>query len=266
MWFIASFGCALSVSRREEFPEYSPTGVEGLDSMLEERGIPRGYTVLVLGSPGAGKTIMAIQFLHEGAVKHKEPGLYVLLDANRETLYRNMERLGFRLEALERRDLFEVLDISPVRYLTGKAAERVVTYNVGRRDFDITTFRRFLQGEMDRLQARRLVIDPLSIFLLRYPDEEERMFAMIDLIQSLTVTGTTNLLVHELKGTALEREHQFEEYIAQGLIVMRNSATKGELVRTIQVEKMRGVAHDSQPRPYKITPQGIEIYPKEKVL
>lgn len=44
------------------------TGVTGLDTLIEG-GIPRGFTVLVGGNPGTGKTILTSHFLYEGLAK-----------------------------------------------------------------------------------------------------------------------------------------------------------------------------------------------------
>nr|NIO37445.1 hypothetical protein [Candidatus Bathyarchaeota archaeon] len=100
----------------------------------------------------------------------------------------------------------------------------------------------------------------------QYTDEVERRYAMIDLLESLSIMRTTNILVSELKGTGLEREHMFEEYLAQGVILLRNIRIKGRLVRSLQVEKMRGLEIDTQPRPYSISSKGIEVYPEETIL
>ena len=59
----------------------------------------------------------------------------------------------------------------------------------------------------------------------------------------------------------LEREHQFEEYLAQGVILLRTVLKDDKMTRMFQVEKMRGLEVDNQPRPYNITSGGIEIYP-----
>jgi circadian clock protein KaiC len=224
----------------EQKNEYVSFGVDGLDEMLGDTGLPRGYTVLVMGTPGVGKTIMSVQFLHHGALEHGEPGIYILLDDSQ--------------------------DISPIRYVEGKATERVMAYDVGRRDFELTKFRHRLENEIEEIGAKRLVVDPISIFLLRYHEEKERRFAMIDLIESMTAMGTTSLLVHELKSTSMDREHQFEEYVTQGVLVMRKAVKGSRLIRTIEIEKMRGIGHDTQPRPYRIAEGGIEIYPGETTL
>jgi len=63
------------------------------------------------------------------------------------------------------------------------------------------------------------------------------------------------------RARGVEREHQFEEYLAQGVILLRTFLKDGRLVRVFQVEKMRGLAIDNQPRPYEISASGIEVYP-----
>ena len=80
-------------------------------------------------------------------------------------------------------------------------------------------------------------------------------------MRDLRKTGCTNLLISELRGTGWEREHQFEEYIAQGVILLRTFPKNGRLIRVFQVEKMRGLAVDNQPRPYEISVAGIKVYP-----
>ena len=84
-------------------------------------------------------------------------------------------------------------------------------------------------------------------------------------MRELKTTGCTNLLISELRGTGIEREHQFEEYLAQGVILLRTFLKENRLIRVFQVEKMRGLAIDNQPRPYQITDEGIEVFPKATV-
>ena len=248
--------------------EFALTGIPGMDDMLEGKGIPRGYTVILAGGPGSGKTIFSIQFLFNGVTKFDEPGVYVSVDESPVFIRRNMSKLGIHLERLEQKGKLAILDVSPIRYVTrGTAAEKIsTTFRVGKKEFSLLNFRRELSRVMEELDAKRVVIDPITILMLQHSDEAARRYSMIDLIQALAVTGSTTLLVSELRGSALEREHQFEEYLAQGVILKRTQVKRGELIKTIQVEKMRGLDHDSQPRPYKITSSGIEVYPSERVL
>ena len=55
------------------------TGIVGLDEMTGG-GLPRGRTTLLVGGPGSGKTILALQFLVNGAQKSREPGIFVAFE------------------------------------------------------------------------------------------------------------------------------------------------------------------------------------------
>jgi len=236
---------------------YVPTGIPGVDKILGDRGIPRGHTILVCGGPGSGKTTFAVQFLYKGATEHEEPGIYVSLDEDPEDVKRNMSNFGWDLDELEREKRLAFVNVSPVRVApTGKLG----LIQLGMKEFKLVKLLEAVRQSVEEIQAKRLVIDPVTMFMLQYPDEIDRMYALKDLIADFRKTGCTNLLISELRGTGLEREHQFEEYLAQGVILLRTVVKDDKLSRVFQVEKMRGLAVDNQPRPYEITSGGIEVY------
>ena len=236
---------------------YVPTGIPGVDKILGDRGIPRGHTILVCGGPGSGKTTFAVQFLYKGATEHEEPGIYVSLDEDPEDVKRNMSNFGWDLDELEREKRLAFVNVSPVRVApTGKLG----LIQLGMKEFKLVKLLEAVRQSVEEIQAKRLVIDPVTMLMLQYPDEIDRMYALKDLIADFRKTGCTNLLISELRGTGLEREHQFEEYLAQGVILLRTVVKDDKLSRVFQVEKMRGLAVDNQPRPYEITSGGIEVY------
>jgi circadian clock protein KaiC len=57
-----------------KMPTKVPTGISGFDEITGGR-LPRGRTTLLVGGPGSGKTILALQFLVQGAQDCKEPGI-----------------------------------------------------------------------------------------------------------------------------------------------------------------------------------------------
>ena len=83
----------------------------------------------------------------------------------------------------------------------------------------------------------------------------------MDIVEVLQSTGTTCLLTSEISSTGESRVLQPEEYLAEGVILLR-MLRKG--LRTIQVVKMRGSKIDTTPRPYVVKDAGIEVYSTEE--
>ncbi|KYK38369.1 MAG: hypothetical protein AYK18_07535 [Theionarchaea archaeon DG-70] len=243
--------------------EYVLTGIPGVDKILGEKGIPKGHTILMCGGPGSGKTTFGIQFLYKGVTEYDEPGLYITLDEEPESIKKNMSSFGWDLEALQRERKLAFLNVSPVRAVS---TEKKGLIQLGMKEFKLIKLLQAIKTGIEDIHAQRVVIDPVTMFMLQYPDETERIHAMRDLISELRETGCTHLLISELKGTGLEREYQFEEYLSQGVILLRTFLKGDKLVRMFQAEKMRGLNIDTQPRPYNITETGIEVYPNLTVF
>src|SRR5436190_22599850 len=77
----------------------TPTGISGLDE-ITEGGFPKGRSTLVCGSAGCGKTLFGIQFLAEGIMKYKEPGVFMSFEESKADLAQNVKSLGIDLEKL----------------------------------------------------------------------------------------------------------------------------------------------------------------------
>ena len=72
------------------------TGIPKLDEILDG-GLPEGSTTVISGGPGAGKTILAAQYLYSGAVEHGEKGVYVSFSESSGNLITYLETLGWTL-------------------------------------------------------------------------------------------------------------------------------------------------------------------------
>lgn len=240
-----------------------PTGVKGLDDMLGG-GLPSSRCILVCGGPGSGKTILCIQFLYNGAIKYNETGLYVSLCEKPIHLKEDMSGFGWDIERLEKDGKLVIVDASPIRTLPGSV--KIGKLNIGKRDFSMLSLIEIIKSRVQEIGAKRIVIDSISSLILQYPDDSERQFAILDLFEAVTDLGGTCLITTELRATALEREVQAEEFLSSGVIVFHTFNEGGRLIRAIQIEKMRGISHDHQLRPYKIRKNGIEVFSKENVM
>src|SRR6267143_1231595 len=125
-----------------------------------------------------------------------------------------------------------------------------------------------IKTHTELINAKRVVVDPVTSLIFQYPEMVERRTAILDLVDALVKTGATCLMTTELRamGPTVERAIQLEEYLAHGVVIMSNAKVGKTYNRVLQVEKMRETPIDMQPRPYKISANGIEVFPKETIL
>ncbi|MDG6979460.1 MAG: AAA family ATPase [Nitrososphaerota archaeon] len=242
---------------------YVPVGVKGVDPLLDGKGIPRGSSVLLLGAPGSGKTIFSLQFLQAG-VAAGEAGVYLSMDEDPERLLANAKQMGVDLTRPVKDGKLALVDASPIRLLPAKI--KLGGAEVGGREFAVSTLVSSLTDAVKKVGATRLVVDPISTLIVHFSDEYTRRIAFLDLIAAASKTKCTTIFVDELNDAQLQRTHVFEEFLTQGVIVMSKILTGSAFTRVFSVEKMRGIANDTQPHPYKITEQGLEVFPTEQIF
>jgi circadian clock protein KaiC len=216
--------------------ERVPMGTAGLDDMLGG-GLPAGYSLLVVGPSGSGKTILATEFLAEG-IRRDEPGV---------------------IAAFEK---------SPSQLLSAKLSSLVNTGKVGvidtrSLDLSIDETLHDLIEMIDRMQAKRLVIDSLSGFELALAPEFSEDFrgSLYRMVAKLTGMGVTILMTSELEDrfTDLRFSPFGSAFLADAIIVQRYTEMEGQLKRVFSVVKVRGSEHSKDIRLFDITEAGIVI-------
>lgn len=134
------------------------TGIDEIDQLIEG-GIPKGFTVLLTGNPGTGKTILASHFLYRG-LQSKEACLYVSFSESKDQYYDNFGRFEMDFLSYERNNKFGFLDFSSVtKEGIGDALEQVVE-------------------TCKNLGCKRLVIDSYSAIQLAFDDIIESRIAL----------------------------------------------------------------------------------------
>lgn len=237
------------------------TGINGLDQLIEG-GFPARRVVLVVGGPGSGKTIFSVQFLVSGALASDEKVLYVSLEEKKEDLYREMLRFGWDLTRLEREGRFVFADGTGT--MTRLSPQPSVLPKFGRGES--SPLLGLIDFEVQQIHPSRIVLDPVSSLALQFPDLIDRREALLKLVNLLASSGATCVLTLELRARGSGREVQLEEYLAHGVLVLRVIKSGRTLARGIVIEKMRETDVDPQPRPYRISSSGIEVFPKESLL
>jgi circadian clock protein KaiC len=211
-------------------------GVPRLDDMLGG-GLPRGYSMLVAGPSGSGKSILAAAFLAEGA-RCGETGVIAAFE-------QHPSRSRTRVIA----DLIE--------------SGRVGLVDTRAPDLSIDEIMLLLMGEIRRLGATRVVIDSLSGFELALaptfrPDFRESLSRMV---AALAAEGVSVLMTSELEDryTDLRFSPYGTAFMTDAIIVQRYIEVESRLLRVIAVVKLRASAHSDELRLFSIGEEGIRI-------
>jgi circadian clock protein KaiC len=211
-------------------------GVQGLDEMLGG-GLPAGHSLLVVGPTGSGKTILATQFLAEGA-RRGEAGVIAAFEKSPSQL------LSSQLNALVESGQVGVIDTRSL-------------------DLSIDETLHDLIAMINRMQAKRLVIDSLSGFELALAPEFSEDFrgSLYRMIAELTGMGVTILMTSELEDryTDLRFSPFGSAFLADAIIVQRYIEVTGQFKRVFSVVKVRGSEHSKDIRLFDITGEGIII-------
>ncbi|ACS90873.1 ATPase, RecA superfamily [Thermococcus sibiricus MM 739] len=233
-----------NIMENKSLPIYSrvSTGVKGLDNLIGGGLIP-GRVYVVTGPPGSGKTTLGIQFLVEGA-KNGEKGIYISLVDDSKTIIQDMLYYRFNLLSHIRSKKIVIYDLGAVLSQGGKKP----------------TWKEILK-EIKRIilheNAKRVVIDSFTPLEFMVQDPENKRKEVVGLIKLLSTMEITAIVITEM----IESEKYTDDYyVASGVVIMHHFMRQYNMIRALQILKMRGTSHDSNLKKIKITENGIEVY------
>src|ERR1051325_8116804 len=226
----------------------APTGIQGLDE-ITGGGLPRGRPTLVCGGPGCGKTILAMEFLMNGARLYHEPGVFLSFDESVEDLTLNFASLGFDPRPLRARKQI-LLDY--VRVEPGEIQE------TGWYDLDGLFIR--LGHAIDSIGAKRVVLDTIETLFSGLSDTRQLRAELRRLFNWLRKKGVTAIVTGERGNGGLTR-HGLEEYISDCVILLDHRVVEQNATRRLRVVKYRGSKHGANEAPFFIDETGISVIP-----
>ena len=228
------------------------TGIEKLDNMLGG-GIPTGSTVLVVGSSGSGKTTLCMQYLINGA-KMGERGVFFTITEPLFKLTKNMESFSFYDKKLIESGMVNLIDLRIISERLGLDTEK---YTVE----DASALLDILRDIADELNVKRLIIDSITALCYRLQTPEMIRDFIFKLGSSLAAMNCTTLLTSEVPPREFKySQYGIEEFISDGILFLGDFERKGDLIRTFQIVKMRGTAHDRTKNAMMIsTKNGVEF-------
>ncbi len=245
---------------KEELSRRAPTGIKGLDEILEG-GFPSNSSILVTGGPGAGKTILCLHFLIKG-LEIGENGVFISMDERPDDLRKEALKFGWDLSKYEGEGKLVIVDVSYPR--SGLPSKERYQMEM---PFTLDTVVRKVYEIISEINARRVIIDSLPAFGLHFDSEAEVRIAIHRLNNLLLSSNCTSIITSEMTGgTGLISRFGVEEFISRGIILMEMYREKKEFKRALTVLKMRETNYELRRVGFRIGKEGIEVQPQKVVF
>jgi circadian clock protein KaiC len=228
-------------------PQKMPTGITGLDE-ITRGGLPRDRNTVLLGGPGCGKTVLALQILVNGARLYREPGIFVAFEENTRQIVLNASSFGWNLAELERKNLF-FFDA------------RIRPENITAGDFDLEGFLAVVGAKAKKMGAKRIVFDSIDVLLAlldNLPRERQEIHRLLEWLNTSGLTGIVTSKHEEGSDKTVER-YGFLQFMADCAIQLRQQTPDQVSQRDLRIIKYRGSAFAENAAPMVIGQFGVEV-------
>ena len=217
-------------------------GIPALDAMLGG-GIPQGDSLLIAGSSGTGKSLLATQFIDAG-LRAGEPGIVAVFEERPEEYAARASSFGLQLESPIRDGNLAVIYLRPLDLSVDETMQEIL---------DV----------IKKSGAKRLVIDSLAGFEMALSpgfrsNFRESLYRMIFALTGLGVTILSTVEMEESFTQLLFSTYSIS-FLTDDIIRLRYVEIEGQLRRIMMIIKMRGGAHSKDIREYEITSKGVII-------
>jgi KaiC/GvpD/RAD55 family RecA-like ATPase len=231
--------------------EKIPSGIDGLDDLLNG-GFPKNRTILLLGATGTGKSTFGVQFLVNGALKYKQPGILITLEEAYEDMCENYYSYGWDLKDLFEKNLLRVYTPPPALQMEETEHDLFLLVDV-------------IQRMAEEINAKRIVFDSLSSFSVTFTNfqHRKRLLALSHLLNELDCTSL--ILAETTEDKIASSNYGEEAYISQGIIVLHYERLASSRHRGIEIRKMRGVSHSQKIKEMEITEKGIKVFSQDYI-
>jgi KaiC/GvpD/RAD55 family RecA-like ATPase len=229
------------------------TGIPGLDSVISG-GLKKNRSVTISGPPGSGKTTFGLQYLHSGAKDFDEPGVYVTLSQNLEEVKNDCKSFGWDFDSMISENKILMIDARPFKIKDELIGKDDSLYRGEQLPFEHLT--RLILSSVKRVEAKRVVIDSVTILSMQYSDKFFMRQGLQGMVQALENFGVASLILSE---HSENEEIPLEWFVTSGIIQLHYTRVEDTMERTIQITKMRGIKHSEQIHPMELNSDGLNL-------
>ena len=221
----------------------APTGVPNLDDILGG-GVPLYSVNIIAGSSGTGKTILTQQMMYNNC-----------RDGTAGIFFTTLSEPAFKMIRYQQQ--FDYFDLERLN-------ENLYYVDLGQalRDKGLDEALKVIQHNVEERGARFIAVDSFkAIQDLAGSHSEVRRFGY-DLAVSLAAWTCTSFLVGEYTEAEILGDPIFA--VADGIFYLTNSKQGMQNVRRLNVAKMRGMDYFTGDHPFRISTEGIRLFPRIK--
>jgi circadian clock protein KaiC len=224
------------------------TGIAGLDHILGG-GLPANHLYLIEGTPGSGKTTLALQFLMRG-VREGQRGLYITLSETAAELRTVAASHGWNLEGIEIFELVTDEGLSP-------ESEQSILHPS---EVELGETTRGVMAATERVKPSRIVFDSLSEMRLLAQNPLRYRRQVLALKSFFSSRGCTVLLLDD---RSAEKDDVQLHSIAHGVVCLEQMVEQyGPERRRLRVIKMRGIPYRGGEHDFNLETGGLAVFPR----
>ena len=237
----------MSGRKRAEPLQKISSGIEGLDD-ITCGGLPLRRTTLLMGGPGCGKTVFALQMLVNAAAHHSTPGIFVAFEEDARRVSANAESFGWNMPELEEKMLYFVdacLDADVV-----KAGA-----------FDLAGLLAGLEAKAKEMGAKLIVFDAIDVLLSLLDDpaaECRELYRLHKWLSKNELTGIVTTKIEDDEPVTAQR-YGFMPFMVDCVVLLSQRVADRMVLRTVRVLKYRGSPHVLNEVPFTIGATAVEV-------
>lgn len=233
---------------RPSIPRVS-TGITGLDTILSG-GLPRGFTYLLRGAPGAGKTTAALHFARDGHARGDRV-LYVTLSQTESELRTAIHSRGWEDPA------FEVCELSADAQLSSAEAHQTL-FHPG--EVELEELTGTIIERVRGSDAARVVIDSMAEIRLLASDPLHYRRQVLALQQHLQRQRATVLMLDECDSGI--GSYDIANIVHGAIELLQLAPEYGRDRRQIRVQKLRSSPIQEGFHDVRLCPEGLLVFPR----
>ena len=243
----------------QQFKNFVKTGIEGIDELID-KGVPKGYSVIIAGGTGSGKTILSLQILNHHAQQGKKC-LYMSFEESEEHLTQHMEDFGWNPKKLIKNKKLLIKRFNP--YEITRNVDALLMKAKGELLIDIEPIL-FPKGFTPDI----IIVDSLTAIASAFKTKDESYRIYVEqLFRLFENIGATAFLISETEQVPkIFSSAGVEEFLADGVIVLYSLQHGNIRENAIEILKLRGTKHEKKIVAMQITDKGIVVYPDQEVF